>query len=259
MERVSHDGRTTAYERMDRGGDGATLLCVHGSGATHALWKAQLGRLSTERPVVSLDLSGHGDSEDVGTEVGPDTLAAYVDDVLAVARAEGATVLCGNSLGGAVVQALLLERSFDADAAVLAGSGAKLAVHEDIREWLASDFDRAVSFLHGEDLLFHDPDARTLEFSEAAMRAVGRAVTERDFLSCHTFDVRDRLSEIDVPTFALTGEYDGLTPPTYHEYLAEHVPDGGWATVDDAAHLSMLEEPAGFNAAVSDFLAERGL
>ncbi|WP_336037834.1 alpha/beta fold hydrolase [Halobacterium yunchengense] len=268
METVTHDGRTTAYRVEDRGGDAAPLLCVHGSGGTHAVWKSQLARLSRERPVAAVDLSGHGDSDDVDAEPGPETLRAYVDDVLAVAGEVEAGVLAGNSLGGAVVLTALLDRDalaesrVDVDAAVFAGSGAKLAVLDELRDWLAGGgggFDRAVEFLHRDDMLFHDPSDREREFSEAAMREAGRAVVERDFLSCHTFDVRGDLDAVDVPVFALTGEYDRLTPPDYHEYLAEHVQDGAWTTVPDAAHLSMLEAPEAFNDELGAFLAERGL
>lgn len=262
METVTHDGRTTAYRLTDRGGDGTPLLCVHGSGGTHAVWKSQLARLSRRRPVAALDLSGHGDSDDVDTEPGPETLTAYVRDVLAVADDVDAGVLAGNSLGGAVVLRILLDADASPDAAVLAGSGAKLGVLDDLRDWLAGEnggFDRAVEFLHREDMFFHDASEQTLEFSRQAMRDAGREAVERDFLSCHRFDVRDSLDEIETPMFALTGEYDRLTPPDYHEYLAEHVQDGAWTTVDDAAHLSMLEAPDAFNDAVSGFLDDRGL
>lgn len=256
MERVTHDGRTTAYRRVDRGGTGAPLCCVHGSGGTHGVWRSQLGRLSAERPVVALDLSGHGDSGDVDTSAGPETLAAYAADVGAVARETGARVLVGNSLGGAVVLTLLLDdpEALDLEAVVLAGSGAKLAVDETLQSLLDEDFEKAVEVLHREDLFFHDPDPRLVELSKAAMHEAGQAVTRRDFLSCHTFDVRDRLGEVSVPVLALTGEHDGLTPPWYHEYVAEHVPEGEWATVPDAAHLSMLERPDAFNDALTSFL-----
>ncbi|MFB6073174.1 MAG: alpha/beta fold hydrolase [Halobacterium sp.] len=262
METVTHDGRTTAYRRTDRGGDGTPLVCVHGSGGTHGVWKSQLGRLSGERPVVAVDLAGHGDSDDAETDPGPDTLDAYARDALAVADATDGGVLVGNSLGGAVALTAVLDHGADPDAVVLAGSGAKLSVLEDLRRWLAGDdggFDRAVEFLHGEDVLFHDPSERELEFSKRAMRDCGRRVVERDFLSCDTFDVRDRLGEVDCPVLALTGEHDRLTPPEFHEYVAEHVRDGEWTTIDDAAHLSMLEAPDAFNDAVSSFLADRGL
>jgi pimeloyl-ACP methyl ester carboxylesterase len=39
-----------------------------------------------------------------------------------------------------------------------------------------------------------------------------------------------------------------------HEFLAEELPDCGLAAVEDAAHLVMLEQPAAFNAAVTEFL-----
>ncbi|MCG1003619.1 MULTISPECIES: alpha/beta fold hydrolase [Halobacterium] len=261
MQTVTHDGRATAYRLEDRGGDGAPLLCVHGSGGTHAVWKSQLARLSRERPVAAVDLGGHGESDDVDTDPGPDTLEAYVADVRAVADEVGAGVLAGNSLGGAVALTAVLG-DFDADALVLAGSGAKLSVLDELRDWLAGEdggFDRAVEFLHRDDMLFDDPDEREVEVSKAAMRAAGREVVERDFLSCHTFDVRDRLDEIATPVLALTGENDRLTPPQYHEYVAEHVQDGAWTTVPEAAHLSMLEAAEAFDDELSAFLDDRGL
>jgi 3-oxoadipate enol-lactonase len=78
-------------------------------------------------------------------------------------------------------------------------------------------------------------------------------VTRRDFLTCHTFDVRDRLDEVDVPALAVVGEHDSLTPPSYHEYLAAELPDCSLTVIEDAAHLAMLEQPAAFNDAVGGY------
>ena len=253
MERVTHDDRATASRRFDRGGDGPTVCLVHGSGGTKDVWKSQ-ARLADRFPAVAVDLSGHGDSDDVATPAGRETLDAYADDVVAVAEREGATVLCGNSLGGAVALWIALERDLALDGLVLAGTGAKLAVAEPLRDALADDFDRAVSLLHEPDRLFHDAPAEYVELSKASMRACGRAVTERDFLTCHAFDVRDRLDEIDVPALAVVGAHDGLTPPAYHEYLADGIPAGEWTELPGAAHLAMLERPAAFNDALAAFL-----
>jgi pimeloyl-ACP methyl ester carboxylesterase len=254
MQTVHHDGRETAYRRTDYGNDAPPVLFVHGSGGTHEIWANQYGRRENAYPAVALDLSGHGESEDVDTEPGIGTLDAYAEDVRAVARDTGARILVGNSLGGAVIQHLLLTDGVDPAGIVLAGTGAKLTVHEDLRTSLADDFDRAVEFLHGEDMLFHDADEETIAESKAAMHDVGRAVTERDFLSCHTFDVRDRLSELSTPALALVGDHDSLTPPKFHEFLAEEIPDAGIVTVTDAAHLAMLEQPDAFNGALDIFL-----
>lgn len=253
MNRVRHHGRETAYRVSDRGGEGPTLLCIHGSGGSHAVWKSQ-SRLSDRSPVVSLDLSGHGESDDVDADPGVESLEAYGMDVEAVAAETGADVFVGNSLGGAVAMWVTLERDFDPAGLVLTGTGARLSVLGDLLAWLADDFDRAIEFLHAPDRLFHDPDERLLELSRESMETAGRAVTERDFRTCHTFDVRDRLDRIDVPSLAVVGEHDRLTPPWYHEYLAEEIPDCELAHVEDAAHLAMLEQPAAFNAALESFL-----
>lgn len=253
MRTVAHHDRETAYEYHDRGGSGTPLLCIHGSGGNRGVWSAQ-ARLADERPVVALDLSGHGDSEDVDAETGFSTRAAYVDDVIAVAEETDARVLVGNSLGGAVALHIALYRNYEPEALVLAGTGAKLAVLEDLLAWLEEDFDRAVEFLHESGRLFYDADERLVTLSREAMYDCGRAITERDFRSCHTFDVRGELDGIDVATLAVVGEHDRLTPVRYHEYLAEGIPDCDLAVIDDAAHLAMLERPERFNAAVSDFL-----
>ncbi len=142
---------------------------------------------------------------------------------------------------------------------MLAGTGAKLGVRSDLLGWLASDFDRAVDFLLGPDRLLSTDDPRYLAATEAAMREVGQRVTERDYRTSDAFDVRGRLEAVDVPALALTGERDQLTPPRYHEYLAERLPHGRWTTVAGAAHLSMLERPAAFNETVRSFLDDVGV
>jgi pimeloyl-ACP methyl ester carboxylesterase len=255
MERVGHHGRETAYRVGRPGADGPTALYVHGSGGTHRVWAHQYGPNGPIHPAVALDLSGHGASDDVSTTPGAETLGAYVEDVASVARETGADVLVGNSLGGAVVLQSLLERSLPVEAAVLLGSGAKLTVADELQALLAEDFERAVDVLHGPDRLFHDAEEQTRERSMATMRGVGRAVTERDFLTCHTFDVRDRLEEVSVPMLALVGEHDGLTPPSYHEYLAAESPNGECTLLADCAHLAMLERPAAVSRAVEEFVA----
>ncbi|MFC6733168.1 MULTISPECIES: alpha/beta fold hydrolase [unclassified Haladaptatus] len=256
MKTVSHHGRETAYRRTDFGDAGQPICYVHGSGGTHRVWTGIYGRRANTRPAVALDLSGHGESDDIDAEPGFSTLAAYADDVLAVVEETGASVLVGNSLGGAVILHLLVERDVELEAAVLAGTGAKLSVLDDLLRWLDDDYERAVEFLHGEDMLFHDTTSTVVDHSKATMNAVGSAVTERDFRTCHRFDVRDQLDNVETPTLALVGEYDRLTPVSYHEYLVEHMPNATLAMIEDAAHLAMIEQPAAFANAIERFLAQ---
>ena len=255
METVSHYGRETAYRHVKRGGSGPGLCFVHGSGSDRQLWNGQI-TLADRYPITALDLSGHGESTDVDAAAGYPALSAYADDVIAVLEATDARILVGNSLGGAVVQHLLIEREPDVDAAVLTGTGARLGVLEDLLRWLESDFDRAVEFLHQPDRLFHEAEPDVIKRSMETMRACGQSVTYRDFLTCHRFDVRGRLAEVDVPVLAIAGTYDQLTPTWFHEFLAEEIPAGELVEIDDAAHLSMVEQPEAFNDVLDGFVSD---
>lgn len=253
MEHVEHDGRETAYRLTRPEAGGPTVLYVHGSGGNHSVWARQYAPDGPTHPASAVDLSGHGESSDIDGEAGSQTLSAYAADAVAVARATDADVLVGHSLGGAVVFEVLLETEYDPGGVVFAGTGAKLAVHEGIRQLLREDFAAVVETLHEDSRLLYDPDQRALETSKQTLEDVGQAVTRRDFLTCHQFDVRDRLGEIDVPALAVVGEHDSLTPPHYHEYLATELPDCEMTAIDNAAHLAMVERPQAFNSAVASF------
>ena len=230
------------------------MLAVHGSGGSHRVWTHQ-SRLASDHLIAALDLSGHGESDDVSAQPGYETLSAYIDDVVAVAEAVGADILLGNSLGGAVVLTALIERELDVSGVILAGIGRRLPVPADLLELASSDFPGAVEFLHRPDHLFHDADEETLDVSRAALREAGSAILDRDLRTAHAVDLRDRLSGIEVPTLAVVGEYDRLTPPYFHEELCAELPDCEVAVIDDAAHLTMLEAPAALNDELSEFLA----
>lgn len=249
---VTHHDRTTAYATTDRAGP--TVLAVHGSGATRTVWKAQRARL--ESTVVAVDLAGHGASDAVTADPGPALLEAYVDDVAATARATGADVLMGHSLGGAVILQTVLDRSVDLDGAIVIGCGARLPVSDQLLTWLEEDFDRVIEFLNGPDRLFHDPSEPLRTRSRTLLEEVGRAVTRRDFQTCATYDVRDRLAELDLPILALVGAHDQLTPTPLLEELVTGLPTAELIGVPAAAHLAMVERPTPVNDAITAFLTE---
>ncbi|MFC7175798.1 alpha/beta fold hydrolase [Halosegnis marinus] len=250
METLTRDGRTLAY----RGNGDDPVLYVHGAGGDGRLWVEQ----EDERlpPAVAVDLTGHGESDDADLAPGEETLDTYARDVVAVADETGARAVVGNSMGGAVALWAVLEHGLSPDALVLCGTGAKLGVGDDLLGLIGSDFDAAVEALSAPDLLFHDPASAPVERAAAAMRDAGAAVTERDFRTCDAFDARDRLDEVGTRSLAITGEHDGMTPPSFTEYLGAELPDCEVALLDDCAHLSMLERPGAWNDRVAAFLAQ---
>jgi pimeloyl-ACP methyl ester carboxylesterase len=62
------------------------------------------------------------------------------------------------------------------------------------------------------------------------------------------------LSSIDVPTLVIVGEHDRLTPPTDADHLVAGLPNARLVTIDQAGHMSNIENPDAVNAALLNFL-----
>lgn len=93
-------GTVIAAERWD-GGRGTPLVLVHGGAANTGWWRFLAPELARDRPVVAMDLSGHGRSGRRERYAFP-TWAVEVRAV-ADALAGGRSVLVGHSMGGVVV------------------------------------------------------------------------------------------------------------------------------------------------------------
>lgn len=254
MQRVTHHGRETAYEVTEANQDGPRILYVHGSGGNHQSWVYQYGAGGPSHPAIALDLSGHGESSDIDTPPGQETLTAYVEDVAAVAADTDPSIIVGHSMGGAVVLEALLTDAVAPAQVVLAGTGASLPVNEQIQTLLSDDFEALVEYAHNGPFLYHDVPAEVLEQSKATLLETGQAVSRRDFLTCNEFDIREALDSIETPALAIVGTEDRLTPPSYSEQLASEMPHCELETIDAAGHMLMIEQAAAFNRAVGSFI-----
>src|ERR671916_1507704 len=63
------------------------------------------------------------------------------------------------------------------------------------------------------------------------------------------------LAEIEAPTLVIGGEEDGISSPEVMGAMAQKIPNSRHVTLPRAGHLSNLEAPGGFNAALKEFLA----
>ena len=62
------------------------------------------------------------------------------------------------------------------------------------------------------------------------------------------------LAEIQAPTLVIGGEEDGISSPEVMGAMAQKIPNSRHVTLPRAGHLSNLENPEGFNAALREFL-----
>jgi pimeloyl-ACP methyl ester carboxylesterase len=84
--------------------------------------------------------------------------------------------------------------------------------------------------------------------SPQGIAAAQRAMAERR-------DSTNMLSVIDIPALIVVGSEDTLTPVAEAERMCGGIRGAHLRTIDNAGHLSNLEQPEEFNAALIDFIA----
>ncbi len=228
-----------------------TVVFIHGSGGASVLWHAQVEALADAMNTIALDLPGHGASGGGGM----DSVGRYAEAVDAFISSLGVlrAVPCGLSLGGAIVLHLLLEKRGRYEAGILVNTGARLRVLPLIFETIEKDYR---SYLEGAPRFSisekTDP-ARIAPLMEATA-ACPPEVTLGDFRACDAFDVMGRLGEIEVPVLVFTASEDKMTPPKYGLYLADHIERSTLVNIEDAGHLSPMEQPEAVSRAIRDFV-----
>jgi pimeloyl-ACP methyl ester carboxylesterase len=80
------------------------------------------------------------------------------------------------------------------------------------------------------------------------------AVLLNDMLCCDKFDIMDRVQEIKLPTLALCGSEDVMTPPKYTAYLARKIEGAREVIIQGGTHMVFAEQPGAVNRAIEDFL-----
>jgi 3-oxoadipate enol-lactonase/4-carboxymuconolactone decarboxylase len=246
------------YYRLD-GADGRSVVILsHSLGVDHGLWDALVRDLIPHFSVLRYDTRGHGASETAGSG----TIEQFARDVLALADALGIQTFafCGLSLGGMVGQWLGMHAADRVTRLVLANTTPRVAdpsVMEDRRRRVLDGGMPAVIDI-----------AMQRSFSPASLDANGPAVawarrtmlaTRPEGYAAACAAIRDMdftaaLGTIRVPTLVLAGDSDQSMPWDGHSrVLAESIP-GATAIRLDAAHLSILERPRSFTAAVLEFL-----
>ena len=67
-------------------------------------------------------------------------------------------------------------------------------------------------------------------------------------------DLREAAASIDRPTLVLCGDRDLATPPELGAKLADAIPGAIFSLVEDAAHISCVEQPERFSSLLLNFL-----
>jgi len=249
--------------RVD-GERGPWVTLVTGIANDTTMWNAQMPALTPHFRVLRYDLRGQGGSE---ATPAPYSISLLVDDLARLWREVGVqkTHLVGLGLGGGIVQAAAVAHGDRLISLMPVCCRAKMvpefaAMWHGLIDKVKKDGVESIVEQTAQRWFSDDFKARNPGVLDE-VRAMIRRTTLDGYLGCVGaflgMDVEKDLGRIRVPTHYLSGAEDKVGgPPALMAGLAAKVPGARHASVPGAAHIANIQNPAGFNKLVVDFLKE---
>ena len=244
----------------DGDADAPPIVLLHSLGSDRTMWGPQVEALRGDHRLVRIEARGHGRAP---SPPGPYTIADLGTDVLDVADELGLDTfhLCGVSMGGQTALWLAVHhpdrlRSLTAaNTAPRVGSPAGWQDRIDaVRDHgLAGIRDQVLERFFAPGFPQADPD-RFAEAQAAFVRG-----DDDGYAACcaalASADLTDDVGRITTPTLVVGATHDVATPPDQAHALHAAIPDSDLLVLGGAAHLSNLERPGTFTAALRAHVA----
>ena len=254
---LSGGARPVGYEER---GAGAPVVLLHPFPFARGIWSGLTDVLAARHRVIAVDGRGFGETPlgDQGYTIADlaDDLAALLDD-LGIERA----AVLGMSMGGYTALAFAVRHPSRLTALILADTRAA-ADSEETRKARDGAIGRIRAtgsgpYLDGSLARLLSPAAPASLVAFLRARAETRAASLVAGIEALR-DRVDRTSELDgisVPTLAVRGSVDQVTPADDMQQMADAIPGGTFVSIPGAGHLSHIEAPEAFERALTPFLA----
>jgi len=249
-------------------GAGPALVLLHGWCMSSVVWRFQLEQLSGTFRVIAPDLRGHGRSERSGDGYSFEGFAADIAALFRRLDLRGA-LLAGWSLGAQVAllaSPILRERlaglvlisgtprftatdDFPHALAETEASGMGLKVRRNIGKALEGFTKRMFTAGELDDEALADRIKALLatvplpdpEMAMASLRALATA------------DMRNLLSEVDLPTLIINGDRDRICLPEASEYMARRIESSCHVVLNGCGHAPFLTRYDEFDEFIVNF------
>ncbi|MGB4832297.1 MAG: alpha/beta hydrolase [Chitinophagales bacterium] len=252
----------------DVGEGNIPIIFLHGFPFDKSMWAKQLDFFATTNRVIAIDIRGFGKSTDEST---PLSIDLFSDDLMLFMNQMkiSKAIICGLSMGGFIAlnaQARFPDR-FEAiilcDTQCIADTiEVKLNRYKTIDEIALNgtlNFNEAFikkvfcknSFTNKQEIV---TQLRSVVMANPEQIVINglKALAERSE-TCST------LPEINIPTLIICGREDEVTPLEQSEFLHTSIKASALHIIDDAGHVSNIEQPEEFNNEISKFLLAVGV
>ncbi len=246
-------------------GDGPALLLLHGFPCDLTTWQPQVEALASAWRVVRFDARGFGASPPGD---GALTMERIADDAAGLLDHLdlGQAVFIGLSMGGYAGFAFVRRHAERLRGLVLTNTRAlpddpearrrRAELAEQVRQRGVEAAAEAFLPKVVGDTTRRDNPALVERLRATMLGASRQGVIDALAGLAARADSRPTLREIAVPTLVISADEDGISPPDEARAMQAAIPGSRVAILPRAGHMSNLENPAAWNAAVLAFLRE---
>jgi pimeloyl-ACP methyl ester carboxylesterase len=255
---------------ISEAGNGPPVVLLHGLGCGRRMWFHQIPALRERFRVIAYDQRGHGltDAPAVATAYSAAHLARDLVAVLDALKIERAAIV-GFSLGGGPALALAASKPERVSRLVLADVGAgaddPVKIEAMARRWVKlidqGEADELVCEMLRSELfkVYARRNTRSRNHMVALIRTTplrGLRFTLSEVLAKRKslFRLTDVFKAVKAPTLVLVGQQDYVCSKA-SKLIAQTIPNAFFKIIEDSGHMSPLEQPAAFTAALLEFLS----
>ena len=256
-------GQKIAYYDV---GHGPNLVLVHGFGSQALFdWGDVILPLAKTHRVIAIDEIGWGQSDKPAIDYSIQTFVDFLGEFLRVEHIDH-FALAGESLGGWVVANYTIQALDAANTGAYAVPKPERLILEDaaghnaIHGKGAPQVPGTLADAAGISVILYDKSRATPAFIREAYALKLKANdgnTQRSFRTSTKTDsetVVGKLDRITIPTLVVWGGNDGVVPIADGQDYAAKIPNARLVVIPECGHVSSMEKPDEFVAAVTPFL-----
>lgn len=247
-------------------GDGSVpIIFLHGYPFDKTMWKGQLDFLKSSYRVIAIDIRGFGKSTDEESTLSIDMFGNDLIQFMDKLNIDKA-IVCGLSMGGYIALNVLKRFPSHFEALILCdtqciadtteGKEKRYKIIEEIAADGVTNFNEGfIKKVFHKDSLTNK--TKLVEKLRSVVFTNSKNIIIKGFaaLAEHS-ETCSSLSEISIPTLIICGREDQVTPLAQSEFMNKHIKDSILHIIDNAGHVSNLEQPKEFNKYLSEFLTD---
>ena len=243
-------------------GSGPPVVCLHGAGAGAVTWYPSIRALAEHFNVIAPDIVGYGESDKPNAAYDRPYYASWLRDFFLALEIPKAHII-GLSQGGAISLQFSLENPEMVEKLVLVGSAAltgKIPFGFLFSIFWMHTFPSAAANSFNSRYLTAKPENVDPNFGPYAIQVVKRPGGKRVIWQSKGAAVSampaEELRQIQHQTLIIWGENDKVFPLAAGEAAAQIMPNAELHRIQDAGHISFMDQPEVFNEILLQFLKE---